>query len=112
VWDYAVTVTRASHAERGEIYTATLQKRLPRFRLPLAVTDSDLVLDLQSVFGRCYDRGDFGGRIIYQDPPAFLHERIATAAYYLWQREGCPHGRDKEHWKAAVEQVTKSTEGR
>src|SRR5262249_22608520 len=35
-WDYAVTVTRASQPERYEIYSATLQKRLPRFRMPLA----------------------------------------------------------------------------
>src|SRR5579872_5557807 len=42
-WDYAVTVTRSTQAERYEIYTATLQKRLPRFRLPLAADDRDTV---------------------------------------------------------------------
>src|SRR5262245_39459491 len=45
-WDYAVTVTRSTHPARSEIYTATLQKRLPRFRLPLAADDRDPVLDL------------------------------------------------------------------
>jgi Protein of unknown function (DUF4058) len=30
-WDYAVTVTRATQADRFEIYTSTLQKKLPRF---------------------------------------------------------------------------------
>jgi len=30
-WDYAVTVTRCSQPERYEVYTTTLQKRLPRF---------------------------------------------------------------------------------
>src|ERR1700745_3510196 len=35
-WDYAVTVTRSTQPERYEIYTATLQKRLPRFRPALA----------------------------------------------------------------------------
>ena len=44
-WDYAVTVTRSTQPERYEIYTATLQKRLPRFRLPLAADDRDTVLD-------------------------------------------------------------------
>jgi Protein of unknown function (DUF4058) len=44
-WDYAVTVVRSTHAERFEIYTATLPKRLPRFRLPLAADDRDTVLD-------------------------------------------------------------------
>ena len=49
-WDYAVTITRASQAERYEIYTATLQKRLPRFRLPLAADDRDTVVDLYTAF--------------------------------------------------------------
>jgi hypothetical protein len=68
-WNYAVTVTRASQPERYEIYTATLQKRLPRFRLPLAGDDRDIVLDLQSAFARCYDQGGFAGQIDYKAEP-------------------------------------------
>ena len=68
-WDYAVTVTRCTQPERYEIYTATLQKRLPRFRLPLASDDRDTVLDLQSAFARCYDQGGFGGHIDYHQDP-------------------------------------------
>jgi hypothetical protein len=37
------------------------------------------------------------------------HEDIATAAYYLWQKEGCPHGRDREHWQFAIEQLQRET---
>src|SRR3954447_25566110 len=58
-WDYAVTVTRSTQPEKHEISTATLQKRLPRFRLPLASDDRDTVVDLQSTFSRCYDQADF-----------------------------------------------------
>jgi hypothetical protein len=81
-WDYAVTVTRASQPERYEIYSATLQKRLPRFRLPLAADDRDIVLDLTVAFPRCYDQGGFAGQIDYRlDPPAALgsevHRRVA-----------------------------------
>jgi hypothetical protein len=128
-WDYAVTVTRSALPERYEIYTATLQKRLPRFRLPLASDDRDTVLDLHTAFTRCYDQGGFATRIDYRrEPPVPLgeearrwiddllagkqlrercpaHEEIARAAYFLWQREGCPHGRDKEHWRQAIEQL-------
>jgi len=68
-WDYAVTVTRATQAERHEIYTSTLQKRLPRFRLPLAADDRDTVLDLHTAFCRCYDQGGFQGKINYQKDP-------------------------------------------
>jgi Protein of unknown function (DUF4058) len=72
-WDYAVTVTRATQPDRDEIYTTTLQKRLPRFKLPLASDDRDTVLDLQSVFTRCYDQGGFSGQVCYQrDPEAPL----------------------------------------
>jgi hypothetical protein len=68
-WDYAVTVTRATQPDRFEIYTATLQKRLPRFRLPLAHDDRDMVVDLHTTFTRSYDQGGFGGKIDYQRDP-------------------------------------------
>ncbi len=72
-WDYAVTVTRSTQPDRYEIYSATLQKRLPRFRLPLAADDRDTVLDLQAAFTRCYDQGGFAAKIDYQcEPPLAL----------------------------------------
>jgi hypothetical protein len=128
-WHYAVTVTRSTQPERYEIYTATLQKRLPRFRLPLAADDRDAVLDLQAAFLRCYREGGYSGRIDYRRcPPGPLEEEdrrwlrgtlrdkglrewlpfeeeIAVAAYYLWEKEGRPHGRDREHWQLAAEQL-------
>src|SRR4051794_13391764 len=69
-WDYAVTVTRSTKPEQYEIYTATLQKRLPRFRLPLAADDRDTVLDLHTAFSRCYDQGGFSAKIDYKRDPA------------------------------------------
>jgi hypothetical protein len=74
-WDYAVTVTRSTQPERYEIYTTTLQKRLPRFRLPLASDDRDTVLDLHTVFTRCYDQGAFSTKINYaRDPSTALDD--------------------------------------
>ncbi len=74
-WDYAVTVTRATQPERHEIYTSTMQKRLPRFRLPLASDDRDTVLDLQATFTRCFDQGDFASLIDYsRDPVTRVNE--------------------------------------
>jgi hypothetical protein len=32
-------------------------------------------------------------------------ERIRAIAYALWEEEGCPHGRDLEHWNRATELV-------
>ena len=67
-FDYAVTVTRGNAPERYEIYTATVQKRLPKFKLPLAADDRDTVLDLQVAVARAYDQGDFAKQIDYAGP--------------------------------------------
>jgi hypothetical protein len=68
-YDYAVTVTRATAPDRYEIYTATLQKRLPKFKVPLAPDDRDALLDLQAAFTRAYDLGNFTAQIDYKMPP-------------------------------------------
>ena len=68
-WNYAVTVTRSTQPDRFEIYTATLQKRLPRFRLPLATDDRDTVVDLHTAFVRSYEQGDFAKKIDYGRDP-------------------------------------------
>ncbi len=69
-WDYAVVVTRWTHPDRYEIYSATLPKRLPRFRVPLASDDRDTVLDLQAAVARAYDQGAFNTVIDYTRDPA------------------------------------------
>ena len=81
-------MTRCTQPERFEIYTATLQKKLPRFRLPLAADDRDAVLDLQTTFARCFDQGNFAAKIDYgRDPVTTLADddrkwlgRLAEAA--------------------------------
>lgn len=82
-WDYAVTVTRTTQPERYEIYTATLQKRLPRFRLPLASDDRDTVLDLQAAFARCYDQGNLASHVDYRREP----EAVKDAEDRKWLDE-------------------------
>lgn len=70
-WDFAVTVTRCTQPERYEIYTSTLPKRLPRFKVPLAPDDRDTVLDLQATFARAFDQGNFAARIDYTRDPGY-----------------------------------------
>lgn len=48
----------------------TLRQRLPRVRVPLAHGDPDVVLDLQAVFGRCYDEGAYARRLDYRGEPS------------------------------------------
>ncbi len=68
-FDHAVSVTRSTAVDRYEIYTATIQKRLPKFKLPLAPDDRDALLDLQAAFARAYDLGGFATTIEYKNPP-------------------------------------------
>jgi hypothetical protein len=66
--DYTVTVTRSGSPERFEIYTASVRRRLPKFKLPLAQDDRDVVVDLQQAFSVAYDVGNFASVISYQQP--------------------------------------------
>lgn len=36
---------------------------------------------------------------------------LQVAAYYIWQKEGCPHGRDLEHWYQASAELAGSSKG-
>ncbi len=36
---------------------------------------------------------------------AVTHEEIARRAHELWEQEGCPHGKDAEHWLEAERQL-------
>lgn len=65
-YDYAVTVTRGASPDRYEIYTTTLAKRLPKFKVPLAADDRDALLDLQAAFSRAFDLGNFTALVDYK----------------------------------------------
>jgi len=86
-WDFAVTVTRCTQPERYEIYTSTLAKRLPRFKVPLSPDDRDTVLDLQATFARAFDQSNFAGKIDYKLDPAtkMSDTQLAWVADWLKQ---------------------------
>jgi hypothetical protein len=72
-WDYCVVVTRSPRSDQHDLYTATLDKRLPRFKLPLAGEDPQKIVDLQQMLHRVYEQGGFAETIDYQrDPPTRL----------------------------------------
>jgi hypothetical protein len=89
-WDYAVTVTRSTNPERHEIYTSTLEKPLPRFRVPMTPDDRDIVVNLQEAFSQTYDDCGFGDRIDYRkDPAVRLSVRVlGRLADLLRERRG------------------------
>ena len=34
-----------------------------------------------------------------------VEERVKRRAYEIWQREGCPEGREADHWTLAKEEI-------
>jgi hypothetical protein len=37
------------------------------------------------------------------------YDDIAARAYAIWNAQGCPQGREKEHWQQAQEELTAGT---
>jgi hypothetical protein len=68
-WDYLICLHRGGEGQRYEIWARSLRERLPRIRVPLSEGDSDLVLDVQAIFTRCYDEGAYERRINYEGEP-------------------------------------------
>jgi hypothetical protein len=48
-WDYTITVTRSSRPGYHLVWAASLGKSMPRFPLPLAAPDRDILIDMQSI---------------------------------------------------------------
>jgi hypothetical protein len=68
-YDYLISVNRAKgRRDWFEIYPRTLRDRLPRFRIPLAGDDPDVVLDMQAVLAQTYEAGRFRNRPDYDAP--------------------------------------------
>lgn len=65
---YVCSVTRNVRPVKHELYGSLISKRLPRVRLPMMSEDRDLVLDVQALINRVYDRC-FEGTIDYQYDP-------------------------------------------
>lgn len=68
-WRYTISISRAERRYRLEVYAFALSDRLPRCRIPLRAADPDVVLDLPTVFTRCYDVGGYDLMINYQEEP-------------------------------------------
>jgi hypothetical protein len=67
--DYVTCVSRAEDRRFVEVYAVSLRQRLPRVAVPLRDPDPDVVLDLPTIFARCYDNGAYAARVDYNQPP-------------------------------------------
>jgi len=66
---YRVGVVRAENILEAEIYPATFASPLPTIRIPLRVTDADVLLPLQPLVDQSYENGRYGNDIDYTQPP-------------------------------------------
>src|SRR3546814_13060466 len=50
---------------------------------------------------RAFLRHQQGGAAMFSN----IEERVRQRAYEIWQREGCPEGRNEENWTLAKEEI-------
>jgi len=69
------------------VYCIPLQHRLPRIGIPLRPPDQDLILDIQAIFDRCYENGDYEDFIDYYRPPTPPLEGSDAEWTALWLQQ-------------------------
>jgi hypothetical protein len=65
-WEYLVCLHRGGWRNKFHCWPIALQKHLPRITIPLAGSDADVVVDLQSILNQCYKSGRFAERLDYR----------------------------------------------
>lgn len=76
-FSYLVAVSRWFPSQ-FELYPFGLRDRLPKFAIPLAHGDPDVVLDLQGIFARCWESGPYPELLKYDQTPPDLSRSDAT----------------------------------
>lgn len=68
-YDYIVATTRGyDRRSRSFCYPRFVRDRLPRIDVPLRQNDVGIPLDLQALFDRAYDAGDYASSVNYSKP--------------------------------------------
>jgi hypothetical protein len=65
LFDYHALVHSFDDLETFFVYPIRLEDRLPPVAIPLLSGDSDVTVDLQAIFDRCYDAGPYAREIRY-----------------------------------------------
>ena len=69
-WDYLISLHRHQKRWKYELWHCSLRSPLPKIMVPLTAGDTDITIDLQSIFDTVYDEGYFPRRIDYRSVPA------------------------------------------
>jgi hypothetical protein len=68
-YHYLVSLSRGNRRHQCEVWGILLSSPLPRVRVPLAGSDPDVILDLQTVWRQVYEAGAFARVLDYTLPP-------------------------------------------
>ncbi len=85
---YQVCVTRGWAPRKYEVYRDLLSRRLPKIRVPLRESDTDVLLDLQQLIDQCYRNGRYDDLNYQAQPMPPLDSSDATWAEELLQSKG------------------------
>jgi hypothetical protein len=76
--------------------------------MAMKITD-DRVLEALAFFSTRYTR--IADALERRRQRADLKDRIRARAHEIWKEQGCPPGRDLDHWLAAERELAKDDEG-
>jgi hypothetical protein len=85
---YRVVVRRGWRRLQAEYYAISHSERLPKIRVPLRPTDSDVPLDLQALLDQCYENGGYDDIDYTRSPEPPLPPAAARWAAQLLRRAG------------------------
>lgn len=68
--DYYTLVSRADRRDECEVYAWCVRQPIPSILVPLRAPDSDMLLDLQTLFTQTYDRCRYRRALPYFSPPS------------------------------------------
>jgi Protein of unknown function (DUF4058) len=87
-FDYHVCVRKMDDLQQQLVYPIRLDQRLPVIHIPLLPGDPGVKIDLQAVFGRCYDVAAYHRANPYRNPPIppLTPEQAAWAEQLLRER--------------------------
>lgn len=86
-WRYSITISRLNRRRKVEAYVFNIQDPLPKCRIPLRAADPDVVLNLPSVFTRCYEIGSYDLLIDYARLPPVSLDSQETAWMQIYLQE-------------------------
>ncbi len=86
--DYQILVSRASKRPKADLYAFNLQNPIPSFALPLRETDTEPLLDIQTLINELYVEGNYDLVIDYTQEPVPPSQQDAAWIDQVLKQQG------------------------